>query len=389
MRKLHPLCVAITGLIGCGESKVDTTPLTSAAVDLRIDADSANLSPISWIAVAPNGDIAVAQQQDGNIRFFNERGADLGTFGRKGQGPGEFQHIGRHAWLGDTLLVLDPSSRRLTLVSPARTFARTVPWATTIHMDSDPATPDPSFFWVYPNAMYSDGSMLATPMLASADTAVRWPGGNRDGDPIVRISSDAAFQKIVAWRPADQCRMDYRFTGGNGSLVTPFCSRPLDDIALDGSRVAIAGPGIVEGEKGSYQLTVITADGDTSFTRSYEFAPATLPRSIVDSVVNEATKESERPEEVAAWRSMKMPSAYPPLSRILVGRDGTIWLERYTTSGDRLWRVLSKEGSIVTELAVPRRIHILVASRPTFWGTDTNDDGLQSIVRYRVSPGVP
>src|SRR5688572_17587113 len=100
---MKPLCwrflvVAVTlvspPLLGAQEP-----PAWRLARDLRIDAGEHDLSPITSLAVSPNGNIAINQQQDGLVRFFDAGGKPLGTFGRRGQGPGEFMTVGRMWWI--------------------------------------------------------------------------------------------------------------------------------------------------------------------------------------------------------------------------------------------------------------------------------------------------
>ena len=113
--------------------------------DLKIDAAENDLSPISFIAVATNGTIAVSQQQDRQVRFFNASGKFLGSFGRGGQGPGEFMRLGRMVWLADTLAINDGSNRRYTLISPSRDFVRTVSTQVSMSMRSSPTVNETRF----------------------------------------------------------------------------------------------------------------------------------------------------------------------------------------------------------------------------------------------------
>jgi hypothetical protein len=85
------------------------------------------------------------------------------------------------------------------------------------------------------------------------------------------------------------------------------------------------------------------------------------------------------------WRSAKLPANYPPLARVMLGRDDTVWLERFSISGDREWLMLDGQGSVAGRFTVPRSIVLAVASRDQVWAIETDDDGLQHIVRYRVS----
>jgi hypothetical protein len=70
---------------------------------------------------------------------------------------------------------------------------------------------------------------------------------------------------------------------------------------------------------------------------------------------------------------------------VVLGRDDTVWLERFSISGDREWLMLDGQGSVTGRVTVPRGIALAVASRDQVWAIETDDDGLQHIVRYRVS----
>lgn len=76
--------------------------------------------------VLSNGTIVVS---DGTrLVYFDARGAFLGSFGRKGSGPGEFQLVSNICVrAGDTLQVNDGGLARATILTPQRTLARIVP----------------------------------------------------------------------------------------------------------------------------------------------------------------------------------------------------------------------------------------------------------------------
>jgi len=65
-----------------------------------------------------DGRIAIADGPEGTIRFFTSAGIPAGSAGRWGRGPGEFQQIsGLGRCRGDTLVVLETFSRRVTLLT--------------------------------------------------------------------------------------------------------------------------------------------------------------------------------------------------------------------------------------------------------------------------------
>lgn len=370
------LCPAL----GIGQ-QVPTLTLTP---ELRIDAAEQDLSPISWIAVARNGTIAASQFQDNRVAFFDARGQSLGTFGRTGEGPGEFRRPAQFGWLGDTLWINDPATRRLTLIGPDRTLARTVPWLTAVMFEAAPAQ-SPQFFWILPRALYRDGTMLVEAVLNRDSPPIPWPGGTRDGTPLVRVAADGRFQRVAFWPPPRGCSVAFALPGGSGAVTIPFCTAPLTDFASDGSRFALATAEDVGDRSGYYRVLVVDERGDTLLNRRYPFGPVAIPKRIADSVIAQRTGGRAQPEFIAAYRSMKLPTTFPPLERIVLGRDATTWIEHYTFSGNRTWSMLDRSGQPIGWLVIPRNIRLQEVSRDLVWATETDEDGLQHVVRFRVT----
>lgn len=348
--------------------------------DLRIDAAAHDLSPISWIQVAPNGAIVVSQPQDGRLRFFDSRGAAIGTFGRAGRGPGEFADLARNqsGWLGDTLWISDFSTRRYTLVAPDRTLLRTVPFIQAISFPA-PETETPRAVSIQSRFLLPGAMQLVTANLA--DESV-WPGGKPSNQPVVRVDSTGVLKNVVVWHPGRASCMVSANTG-RGSFVTaviPFCATPMEDFATDGSRYALAS---IVGDGGSYRLTVLQPAGDTISSRVHAYPLVRITRAVIDSIIERRVGRQTGPA-ADMWRSAKYPVNYPPLARLLLGRDETVWLEKYSTSGDRNWIALDGRGTVTGVVAVPRGVHIAIASRDQIWAIETDNDGLQHIVRYRV-----
>ncbi|NOR52766.1 MAG: 6-bladed beta-propeller [Candidatus Aminicenantes bacterium] len=74
-------------------------------------------------AVDNNENIYISDYQDQVIKVFDPKGQWMRTIGRKGNGPGEFQNIGRLVLLPDgRLLVLDGSIKRLSLFDAKGNF---------------------------------------------------------------------------------------------------------------------------------------------------------------------------------------------------------------------------------------------------------------------------
>lgn len=354
-------------------------PALKLVRDLRIDAVEQDLSNINWITVAPNGAIAVSQPQDGLIRLFNANGSPLGSFGRKGQGPGEFEQLARAGWLGDSLWVSDFSTRRFTIIGPDRTLVRTVPWVATLAFP-DRAPGEVRTTAVAARAFLSGSAQLVQVNLPEGGA---WPGDKKSNEATVRVTSAGTFERVLSWRPDVDCVFSRAITvqgrSGVASMIVPFCGSPIDDISADGSRYVATE--VLDG--GEYRVSAFRTSGESLWSRVFEYRIESIPAAVLDSVITQRLGRSGA--GAAPDLRAKMPRVYPPLLRVLAGRDQGTWLERYSVSGERAWIVLDGRGNVAGAVSVPRNIRILAASHDMIWATETDDDGLQHVVRFRVT----
>ncbi|MHB1328574.1 MAG: hypothetical protein ACYC2K_10270, partial [Gemmatimonadales bacterium] len=133
------------GLSGCGEARLETRPAASRdSAGIRIVDNAAGSwqdgqgwtidgAPLVSIAGTPDaeltqivgavlrrdGSLAAASGLANAIRFFDSAGRSIGSLGRPGSGPGEFQALtGLWAAAGDSLVAADIMTQRLTLITP-------------------------------------------------------------------------------------------------------------------------------------------------------------------------------------------------------------------------------------------------------------------------------
>lgn len=348
--------------------------------ELKIDAGEHDLSPITFVAVAPNGTIVVNQQQDRQLRYFDAAGKSLGSFGRNGQGPGEFMMLGRMVWLADTLAVNDGNTRRFTLISPSREFVRTVSTQVSMSIRPNPAADAPRFNGV-PFNLVADGSFVLSVPIRDGVPQPPWPGGAKGGSPLVWVDSTGVFRNIIAWRPEIDCTVPFDAgRGGRGFAAIPFCPMLLQEFSADGGRVGLSW--VEPGDRPSYRVAVFRVNGDTVFNRSFAFRPLRISQAVKDSTV---AARSRNPQLAQALQNATLPETYPPVARFLLGADETTWIELTEPEGDRTWNVLDGRGTPIAEVKVPRNVRVMVASRAAIWAIETDDDGLQHVVRYRVS----
>ena len=73
---------------------------------------------VNSVALGPDGEVYVADARNFEVRVFGLDGAHRRTFGREGEGPGEFRGLSSLAWAGDRLLTYDPMLGRIGQWSP-------------------------------------------------------------------------------------------------------------------------------------------------------------------------------------------------------------------------------------------------------------------------------
>lgn len=94
---------------------VERLALGSAGMDAALEEQI--FGRVSDVIADAQGNVYVADARALEVRVFDENGTFLRRFGTSGAGPGEFRALQSIAWLGDTLLALDPGNARLALLT--------------------------------------------------------------------------------------------------------------------------------------------------------------------------------------------------------------------------------------------------------------------------------
>jgi hypothetical protein len=85
-----------------------------------------------------------------------------------------------------------------------------------------------------------------------------------------------------------------------------------------------------------------------------------------------------------ALASFYRPPALPPVSSLLLGRDGSVWLRRENTGAkESAWWVLDVDGALYGSVAFPANASLLAAERGRVWAMVF--DSLDVITRYTVA----
>ena len=349
--------------------------------ELAIGADTLSeeyrFGRIGDLAVAPNGNIAVIDQLAGVVRVFDAAGRHVRTVGRPGKGPGELSRSanGIYALGGDSLLVLDPGERRMTVFATDGTVGR---------VTALPPTPTGQGWSRRP-----DGRLLMRGL-----TIGRADGRFTFWDALLSLQADgAATDTLVVF---DYAKTDL---GGPGRLRiqlivnNPTWARLADGriawTALDRSYVQVHDSTGRLVSRISHAAWV--AKPITSADRA---AMVELLRTKLRAIGGDAS--------FADSPQVEAPAEFPAISTVRAGPRGTIWVQlmgpvasidpmainapdRADFLGGSTWHVLDSSGRYRGAIELPRRFRIFRVTDDALYGAARDENGVERIVKLRLS----
>lgn len=380
---LRPLLVvvALLGISGLAPA-ITAQRRVEPTVNLRIDGEREALSMVMSLAVGADGTIAVSQFQDGSIRFFSAAGRPVRTFGRQGEGPGEFRVLSRIGSAGGRYWGLDDALRRTTYLTAAGALDTTLlhPVATSL---GGRAGESP---FVGPSVQVprrTGGWIVVANMISGRGWPASLPGPKGVGSAVLALNEMGEVERVVGWKPAANCGVALGGTDRAISLTRPFCAHPMARASDDGERVLFLTPD----DRGRAEVHLMSAQGDTGFAKLLTPPIVRVSPRVADSTRDALVARASDPAIKAAYRSAKftMPQVYPAFRNAIIGRDGTVWLQRWFTGMQGEWLVLDARGEELFVVVLPRSIEPLVVSRDTLWGVEATSEGSQNVVRMAIS----
>jgi hypothetical protein len=390
--------VAGLGLAACvgdpaREATFGDTELV-AVEELRIGSPDDPELAFTWFSdleVGPDGTIYTVHPQENAIRVHDSDGAYVRTIGREGEGPGEFKSVGPLGMLGDTLWVLDYGTYRFSFFDLDGDLlgSQRIP----IDLGHTPDELPPR-----PNGLLSDGSIWGS--LPSPSHLVA--RGEITTNMVLRLDSTGAVLDTIASYSLEnrvwevRYRDDPRSGGSYGrqpfsdtELVRHSYYQPLV-VRVDRSAATSAA-------RATFSVTAWTFAGDTLFSRELSYSPVPLEDALVDSVVEARAASVSRsplpgaptPARAAVWarNTLYTPRYHPPVSDMVVGRDGSVWLRGEDPGQSTVeWRILSADGEPYGVVRLPVGLWMILAERSTVWGTERDELDVPYIVRYGIVP---
>lgn len=313
-------------LVRYAEPNMEMAALEPARLEdsiVRVPRDSnAELFGLRAAAFAPTGALFVVQASTSEVLRFDSTLTFLGSSGRQGSGPGEYQ-LPVSAWPLATggVSIYDFRLRRVTQVGPDGALAGVVNVQSVLPFDSS---------MTYSNVLAADadGRILVERFVAEPPrvgiSRARIRRALVDGDAVVELQPEVAGLETYR-APPD--------AGGTVAMgLSPFARKPI---------VTLCGDRIVDADSHAFALTF--RDRSSTVRQLVREARAATPIEARHIIV--AMKASLPPgvevevsdEMVAAARRASTAQTLPVIETLLCDPTGGLWVIEASIPGDA-WR---------------------------------------------------
>jgi hypothetical protein len=310
-----------------------------------------DLSTGAFGGLLSDGGLIVATARPALIYRFGPDGAPLGTLGRAGQGPGEFNFIQNvHLLPGDTILAFEIARRKSILYLADGTFIgeRDIPLST------DRQIPP------LMRGRLRDGTLVHSgeALLPQA------PGGPekvfRMDLPIFSLAPEATeYDTMLVTRSAQMYASSISAMGQTMPMARPVAFGPSPLITV-GEELTWVSTGDV-GEVAAFRLGARTP---VQLVR-FEMTPRTVTdadRQRYKDEAREAFKNFEQmmppgmlESEIEKLEQTIFANEFPALGQLLTDKTGRIWVGTGVAFGDteRAWMVLAPTGELIGRVTLP------------------------------------
>ncbi|MEX2283189.1 MAG: 6-bladed beta-propeller [Gemmatimonadota bacterium] len=400
MRRAYFYLVIASWIIGgCGEeatgdsvaADIDLLPEWKLVKEQRIgranDPDT-GFTRVGAIAEDRHGSVYVLDAAERQVRVFGADGRMIRRIGRAGAGPGEFDLPVEIDVIGDTLSVFDMGSRRITLFSTGGDVLGVVPTkGVPIKVgDSAPVS-------VAPRRLRSDGKFNSTVRIASRHGAL--PDSLLV--PELLFNTRGEVTDTIRWRmfyPDKWPEIPLRNNGTVSLTNIPDRGAPL---FLAGERRRVVVERKPAQSRGPDYIRLLLYRENDSTEHRFRYRPnrGIKRKAVVSGIVQSSglltrggMSASEARQTVE--KLVSVPEYQPPVSRVMLGADQSIWLQREQWTRDNTamvehWVVLDMAANTMARVILPERSRLRWASLSHIWVVEADELGIPYVVRYRLA----
>lgn len=364
MKRLTIAIFLATPLVGCSDASPRTstqyaewTVSSEPDVVIESDSDGNDFFSVRGIASFPDGSAAIMHASLRNVLFTDEEGHIVSSFGRRGQGPGEFESpelVGLA--LGDSVSVWDSRLRRFHHIGRDGGFRsyRPAEWSGARA----------------PEAVDEDRALTASAMTrfesGRESTIQTWRlrfAESGAGPVLVELKRSALFTIASDGAPP-------------ATLVIPFAAVPVG--TLSGGHAFVSN---------GAEKVIRVFDGD-----GVELDPLVLPWLPTPPVTHEMFVDALRGEGDAEpseelLDALPVQERLPAIAALTADSEGRIWIQSapIPKAPNVQWWVIRSDGSIVAAASIPASVEVHAVDSDYIWGVTRDEFDVERVVRYRVS----
>ena len=292
----------------------------------------------------PDGRLAISDLGTRQLRIYSADGTYQTSFGREGEGPGEFRDIRVMGTVGsDTLVVLDGALRRVSRIHPEAGFLGVANF------------PEEAGITRHFNGMFSDGSIVF-------GGGVNWNRGEADEvlqgyerltNPFVSVALDGEGITHFGEFPGTEVVWTMGNYGGRESVAAGFPHFGKSPRAM------ARGNQLVLGTRDRYEVLVFDPLGEMVRIVRVDAPPVPVTQAHLEALLEQ--RLSRLPDSDLAPRvregfwTQPRSDYLPAFEALLIDSEGCIWVEDYLQPGahSRTWTIFSTEGRPLTRLSLP------------------------------------
>lgn len=336
--------------------------------------ENAQFSAVVGVDAGPDGRVYVADQQARRIQVYGPDGGFLFSIGAPGEGPGEFGLALSGVFVSDEFVrAPDLTNQRVNLYTlegePAGSLSFLLTGGVPIRWDE------------------ARSEVLAAQLRGMA---VEGMAELAAGDPVVTVPGGDAEPDTVGFLPRGQ---SFDFSGGQ-PRIRIFESEPIWDVDETGRFVSAMNSDYrIEVRSGRTLERIVTRP----FTRR-EVTEGEQEK-VLDLVREMMRAQGVPPEAMGqVVGSMEFADHYPAFAQLLLGPEGTLWVQRIQTAdqvqdpadfdpqdlGSPDWDVFDGEGRYLGVVTMPGRFQPLRLVGDVLYGVERDEYDVQSVVGYRL-----